>query len=264
MFALVLRQPAGAVLRAAAAELGGRGSPSASPSGSSRPGWRAWRARPGGPAGVGRLPRPGRDLRRREQHRQRHARRHPRLGHDGGDLGAGRGRHRRGQPDLPAGAPALRRRAAGPRRAPARTRRRGSGCSAGASPRGPPPVDHPRGGHPAAVPHHRGVLGVPAVLRARRARRRFRRGPGGRARARRALPGRRAVPSSTAAAPVGAGVAARHRPADRGRHRGGADGARRAGAAERHDRRRRCPSSARSTWSPRRSSTSASTSSWSG
>ena len=58
------------------------------------------------------------DVRRRQEHRQRDPGRHPRLGHPRRDLGAGRGRDRRGQPDLPA--PPHRRRR--PRPAPRRDR----------------------------------------------------------------------------------------------------------------------------------------------
>ena len=56
--------------------------------------------RPGGGAGLARVPEAGLRGRRGAEHRQRHPGGYPRLGHLRRDLRAGPGRHRRCQPDL--------------------------------------------------------------------------------------------------------------------------------------------------------------------
>ena len=148
-------------------------------------------------AGLRGLPGGGRRVRRRPQHRQRDPRRHPGLGHLRRDLGAGRGRDRGGQPDLPGhphdGHPAgLRHPLPGRGRRSSRPgRAAGSGCPARARCTRRPPLDHLRGGHPADLPGAHRVRDLPAVRRAQRARRRLRRRHGHRAGADGPLPGRR-------------------------------------------------------------------------
>ena len=137
-------------------------------------------------------------VRRRSQRRQRHARRHPRLGHARRDLGAGRGRHRRRQPGLPAPAH---------RRDPRDRRGARPGASTPSATRAAPSPTRAAAGCAAralADPDQRSLVlefiarltfhtmlravAVPAVRGPQRARRRLRRRPGRRTRARRPLP----------------------------------------------------------------------------
>ena len=104
-------------------------------------------------------------------------------------------------------------------------------------------VGRARGGHPDPLPHHPGVLPVPALLRAQRAGRRVRRRAGRRAGARAALPRRRPLRARRGRAGRPR-PAARHRAALRRRHRGRRRCCSAPRCCRRRSSRRRCRCSA--------------------